>query len=95
MNKKTEQPSEEGIEIIKEKETQPEPVSPMTRKEIEDILAPFIGFLNAMRTTKGYITSAPIDTPKNFYDSIRFYDTGGVRRLYLYINGAWRYVVLT
>lgn len=60
-----------------------------------EVLAPFIAFLNPMRTRKRHITVAPTDTPKNFYDQIRYYDTGGVRRLYIYINGAWRYVVLT
>lgn len=86
---------EEQIEIVQPEEEVSSPDPVISEEEIAKAFAPFIGFLNAMKTTKGYIEVAPTDTPKNFYESIRFYDTGGVRRLYLFINGDWRYVVLT
>lgn len=55
----------------------------------------FMVILQKLQAPARYITTAPTDTPKNFLDSIRFYDSGGVRRLYLFINASWRYVVLT
>lgn len=51
-------------------------------------LADLVGFLQL-------VTAAPTGTPKTFWDSVKLYDTGGVRRLYLYVNGSWRYCVLT
>jgi len=40
------------------------------------------------------IGTTPVDPPKQ-KTSIMLYDDGLERRLYLYFNGAWRYVVLT
>ena len=40
------------------------------------------------------IGTTPVDPPKQ-KTSIMLYDVGGEQRLYLYFNGAWRYVVLT
>lgn len=45
--------------------------------------------------TKKHITSAPTFTPRTFYEAIQFYDDATNRRIYLYINGSWRYVALT
>lgn len=92
---KKEELKNQEIEIVKIDDTPVPDQKPMSKEDINMALAPFIAFLNPMKTTKTFIDVAPTDTPKNFYDSIRFYDTGGVRRLYLYINGDWRYVVLT
>lgn len=55
----------------------------------------YLALIQQMRGLKKTLTSAPTFTPKNFYESIQFYDTGGVRRLYLFVNLSWRYVVLT
>lgn len=40
------------------------------------------------------IGTTPVDPPKQ-KTSIMLYDDGLERRLYLYFNGTWRYVVLT
>ena len=64
-------------------------------KTIEEALSPYIAFLEAMKTTKAHLDTAPTFTPKNFYEQIQFYDDGVNRRIYLYINGDWRYVALT
>ena len=40
-------------------------------------------------------TSAPTYMPKTFSQQFVLYDTGGVRRLYVFVNGSWRYSVLT
>jgi hypothetical protein len=40
------------------------------------------------------IGTTPVDPPKQ-KTSIMLYDDGSEQRLYLYFNGAWRYVVLT
>lgn len=58
-------------------------------------LAPYLRFLKAVRTTKPYLTVAPTETPKNFFEQIQFYENGATIRLYVWINGTWRYVALT
>lgn len=40
------------------------------------------------------IGTTPVDPPKQ-KTSIMLYDDGLEQRLYLYFNGAWRYVMLT
>jgi hypothetical protein len=55
----------------------------------------FIPILAQLRGLKKTLTAAPTFIPKNVPDSFQFYDSGGVRRLYLYVNKTWRYVVLT
>ena len=84
------------IEIVKAPE---DPLKNKQGAQVEDPTKPsleaYIGILQQMRSLKKHLTSAPTFVPKNFYDSIQFYDTGGVLRLYLYVNKVWRYVVLT
>lgn len=58
-------------------------------------IAPYLSFLEGMRVVKKSIDTAPTFTPKNFFEQIQFYDNAGVYRLYLYVNGDWRYVALT
>lgn len=58
-------------------------------------IAPYLSFLEGMRVLKKHIDTAPTFTPKNFFEQIQFYDDGATRRIYLYINGDWRYVALT
>ena len=41
------------------------------------------------------LTSAPAYSPKTFAQQFAIYDTGGVRRLYVYINGSWRLITAT
>lgn len=86
---------DQGIENVKDPQQQ-DP-SPQQEKIVpfKEGIAPYLVFLEAMRVNKKHLVTAPTFTPKNFYEQIQFYDTGGVRRLYLYINGDWRYVVLT
>lgn len=84
------------VEMVKPVEV---PQDLKNKTEVKDPTQPsiegYISILQQMRTKKKHLTSAPTFTPKNFYDSIQFYDTGGVRRLYLFVNNDWRYVVLT
>ncbi len=40
------------------------------------------------------LNTAPTDTPRTPI-SFALYDSGGVRRFYIFFNGAWRYVTLT
>lgn len=94
--KKVEETStqDQPIEVV-EPVNDPTPQPPNTMEVFAQGISPYVKFLEAMRVTKKHRTTAPTFTPKNFYEQIQFYDTGGVRRLYLYINGSWRYVVLT
>lgn len=93
---KQNQDQPEEIETVSPVETLDEnPQNQQNGKTIEEALSPYIAFLEAMKTTKAHIDTAPTFTPKNFYDQIQFYDDGANRRIYLYINGDWRYVALT
>ncbi len=40
------------------------------------------------------LDTAPTDTPRTPI-SFALYDSGGVRRFYIFFNGNWRYVTLT
>ena len=37
----------------------------------------------------------PTDPPKNFFEQFYLYENGATIRLYIYINGTWRYSALT
>ena len=58
-------------------------------------LEDYIAILQTLRSTAKFLTSAPTFTPKSFVESIQFFDDGADFRLYLYVNGTWRYVALT
>lgn len=74
----------------------PAPEVPVTPADLGQFKTEdFLVILRKLQSPAKYITSAPTDTPKSFVDSFRFYDTGGVRRLYVFINASWRYVTLT
>ena len=51
--------------------------------------------LKLFSQVKKHITAAPTHIPRNFFESIEFYDDTTNFRIYLYINGTWRYVALT
>ena len=53
-----------------------------------------LGKLNKLLETVSIVNVAPTSVPPT-KTSIAFYDDGSELRLYLYFNGAWRYVVLT
>lgn len=55
----------------------------------------YISILNQIRVTKRHIAVAPTITPKNFMEQIQLFDDGVDYRLYLFVNGTWRYVALT
>lgn len=91
---KQEQKTEE-IEIVQQEEDlSPRPAGSMDEKILQ-ALSPYVAFLEAMKTNKRHTEVAPTFTPKTFYEQVQFYDDGVNRRLYLYINGDWRYVALT
>lgn len=58
-------------------------------------LAEFIPLLVSLRSPRRHITSVPTFIPRNFGEAIQFYDDGTNRRLYAYVNKAWRYCTLT
>jgi len=51
-------------------------------------------FMDAF-SIKMHVSVAPTYMPKNAFEQTVFYENGTTRRLYVYINGAWRYVTLT
>jgi len=44
---------------------------------------------------KKHTATVPTYSPKNFNEQIVFYDDDTNFRLYLWINGTWRYITLT
>lgn len=58
-------------------------------------ISTYLAVLEALQRPKRHLTTAPTFIPRNLTEQIQFYDSGGVRRLYVYLNGAWRYVTLT
>ena len=55
----------------------------------------YLVLLESMLKPSRHITAAPTIVPRNFADQFQFYDDGVNRRIYLYINGVWRYAALT
>lgn len=55
----------------------------------------FDSLLKGLTTILRPSTVAPTATPKTFLEQFRLYDSGGVRRFYVYVGGTWRYTVLT
>lgn len=43
------------------------------------------------------VTSAPTKTPRNFFEQIKVYSSGGVFRIYIYdtVSNAWKNATLT
>ena len=69
-------------------ETQSAPPPP---QNIED----FLPYLMKLRYNIKSVSTAPTFKPRGFLEHFVTYDTGGVRRLYIYVNGSWRYTTLT
>lgn len=81
-----------NIEEVREEQQEPVvPTPPVNQFNAEE----YIVVLKKLRAPIPHITAVPTDTPKNFIDSFRLYDSGGTRRLYVFINATWRYVALT
>ncbi len=59
--------------------------------KFEDFLPALFPLLSPIR----HVTTAPTFTPKNYLDSLQFFDDGADRRIYLYFNGTWSYCTLT
>lgn len=78
------------VERIEEEKEEIPPLPP-ERASLEDYLV----FLEMLRRMKTHRTTAPTHKPKSFLEQIEFYDDGVNRRIYLYINGTWRYASLT
>lgn len=55
----------------------------------------FAAVLSTMRQVKRAVSSAPTHVPKNFLEMFELYESGGTRRLYVYVGSSWRYVALT
>lgn len=74
----------------------PAPTSTEKKSVANDVsLSDYISILSKLQAPKKFLTAVPTNVPKTFVDSIQFYDTGGVRRLYVYVNKVWRYTTLT
>lgn len=96
MAKKEENKDIEEVVVEESKnneDTQPSSIE--QQSDPNDPLSPYIAFLTAMKTVKRAVATAPTLTPKNFYEQIQFYESGGVQRIYVWVEGTWRYVTLT
>lgn len=61
----------------------------------QDPLSIYLAVLEIIRKPNRHVTAAPTFTPRNFAESIQFYENGVTRRLYVYVNGTWRHTALT
>jgi hypothetical protein len=55
----------------------------------------FLPLLVALLTPKTHLTTAPTFIPQNLLEAIQLYESGATRRLYVFVNGTWRYTALT
>lgn len=82
------------IEFIPQDE--PSAIPPATQEPLnKETLDQYIVLLRKLQSPNRHIDTAPTDTPQNFLDSFRFFDDGTNRRLYVFINGTWRYSTLS
>jgi hypothetical protein len=66
------------------------------REELKpNMLDEYTPIIETLRRPRRHLTIAPTFTPKSFIDQIQLYDDGTNRRVYLYVNGTWRYAALT
>lgn len=62
--------------------------------EDKNINDPNLGSILRLLRDIPILDVAPTDTPRTPI-SFALYDSGGVRRFYIFFNGNWRYVTLT
>jgi hypothetical protein len=73
-----------------------EPQKPEAKEELKpNTLDEYTPIIETLRRPRRHLTSAPTFTPKSLLDQIQFFDDGTNRRVYIYVNGAWRYASLT
>ena len=70
----------------------PEETTKLT-PEIEESIISLIGKFSEAEKTLRHGSSAPAYVPKNFFEQFFVYESGTVRRLYVYVNATW--VLLT
>ena len=51
--------------------------------------------IQLLRATKRPTDTAPTATPQNFIQQFALYENGATIRLYVWVNGTWRYAGLT
>lgn len=88
------------VEEVKQEDSQTHAdPSSVTQEEIATavrLVDEYLPLIQALRTIKRSVSTAPTYTPKNFLEQFVFYDDGGgTVRLYLYVGTTWRYVGLT
>lgn len=87
--------NKDTIEVIDNTPKESTSPAPLSDIPFSEGIAPYLAFLEAMRVTKKTLDTAPTFTPKNFYEQIQFYENGATYRIYIHMNGTWRYVALT
>ena len=51
--------------------------------------------LDLLSRVKKHRATVPTHTPRNLLEQFELYENGADYRLYVYLNGTWRYVTLT
>lgn len=85
----------EEVKQTEAPETNPQDVSKEEIAAAVSAVREYLPLIQMLRSVKRPLTAAPTNTPKTLLDMFEVYDTGGVRRLYLYVGTTWRYVALT
>lgn len=83
------------VEEVKEEKTPVSTVPPIPPSSLPLELGQYLVILEGLKTVKRHLTAAPTFVPQNFADQIQLYDDGVDRRIYVYVNGTWRYAALT
>ncbi|HEX8196357.1 MAG TPA: hypothetical protein VF571_09230 [Pyrinomonadaceae bacterium] len=67
----------------------------MTQDEQQFTLESLIPLILQMQQPKQHLTATPDFVPRNFFEQIQFVENGGIKRVYFYVNGTWKYSSLT
>lgn len=85
---------EKGVEYIVPQplEADLQPPAPESKQDFE---RQYASLLLSLRTVRQPVSVIPSFIPRNFLEQIQIYENGATYRLYIYMNGTWRYTTLT
>ena len=81
-----------GVEVVKAPAFEAD--KPQTQAPKGIVEQDFASIVLNLRTVRQPLATVPTFI-QNLLDQIQFYESGATRRLYIYMNGTWRYVALT
>lgn len=85
---------EKGVEYIVPQPLEADLENPVP-KSSQDFERQYASLLLQLRTVRQPVSAIPSFIPRNFLEQIQIYENGATYRLYIYMNGTWRYTTLT